>query len=132
MTVFRFPPAAISRFAKQSAIVRRLLLVLAVAGVLLNGIGLSAATAGLPAPESVTVSQGMPCCDPADHAAGPVTGTLLKSGMMGCPVVCGGWPVQALPLPVPLAQPVRLPLPPQLRPDSLDLRPAHRPPILRL
>lgn len=122
--------------------VRGLLLVLAVAGLLLSGPGLTAATAGLPAPEMAVSAQPthaaageMPCCHPAESGTGlakggPVKGGQVKGGMMGCPVACGGWPAQALLLPEPVSQPLRLALPRQGQPDSLDPRPAYRPPIL--
>lgn len=135
MRLLRFPFTAIVRLATQPAMVRRLLMVLAVTGLLFNSGMMGPVAMAAPAlslqPDPAV--ETMACCDHSDQGQGQGQGTaagVLKAGLMSCPVACGGLPVQALALPVPVAPVQRLVLPAQTRPDGLAVLPAYRPPIL--
>lgn len=136
MRLLRFPFTAIVRLAMQPAMVRRLLMALAVTGLLFNSgmmgpVAMAAPALTAPAltlqPDPVV--ETMACCDHSDQGRGTAAG-VLKAGLMSCPVACGGLPVQALALPGPVAPVQRLVLPAQTRPDGLAVQPAYRPPIL--
>ncbi|GAB3117080.1 hypothetical protein [Novispirillum itersonii] len=137
MRLLRFPFTAIVRLATQPAMVRRLLMVLAVTGLLFNSGMMGAAAMAVPALSSQPdpAVETMACCDHSDQGQGQGQGQgtaagVLKAGLMSCPVACGGLPVQALALPGPVAPVQRLVLPAQTRPDGLAIQPAYRPPIL--
>lgn len=135
MRLLRFPFTAIVRHMTQPAMVRRLLMVLAVTGLLFNSGMMGAAAMAAPALTSQpdTAVETMACCDHSDQGQGQGRGTaagVLKAGLMSCPVACGGLPVQALALPGPVAPVQRLMLSAQTRPDGLAVLPAYRPPIL--